>query len=153
AESSRHRRNQCRPDDRTRLRAGSWTRANPRTRPWRRSGQRSLRGRANRISPPCARWLSRDRNRGTLSHRPVGLDRRDRCRQLAHPPSSTTPMGGTTWTLDGIGENRELIASLVAKISNRPYHAYVFNGPASIGKALVAQALAHSLLCERTPGA
>jgi DNA polymerase-3 subunit delta' len=56
-------------------------------------------------------------------------------------------------SLVGIEGNKELIASLAAEISNRPYHAYLFIGPASIGKALVAQALAHSVLCERTPGA
>jgi DNA polymerase III subunit delta' len=55
-------------------------------------------------------------------------------------------------SLDGIVGNRELIESLAAEISNRPYHAYLFIGPASIGKALVAQALAHSILCERSPG-
>lgn len=55
-------------------------------------------------------------------------------------------------SLDGIVGNKELIKSLAAEIANRPYHAYLFIGPASIGKALLAQALAHSVLCERSPG-
>jgi DNA polymerase III subunit delta' len=53
----------------------------------------------------------------------------------------------------GIVGNRELIEALAAELAHRPYHAYLLIGPASIGKALVAQALAHSLLCERSPGA
>jgi DNA polymerase-3 subunit delta' len=56
-------------------------------------------------------------------------------------------------SLGEIVGNKELIESLAAEISNRPYHAYLFIGPASIGKALVAQGLAHRVLCERSPGA
>jgi len=52
----------------------------------------------------------------------------------------------------GIVGNTELIEGLAAELSHRPYHAYLFIGPASIGKALVAQAFAHSILCERSPG-
>ena len=55
-------------------------------------------------------------------------------------------------SLDGIVGNKDSIESLAAEISNRPYHAYLFIGPASIGKALVAQALAHAVLCERSRG-
>jgi len=53
----------------------------------------------------------------------------------------------------GIAGNQALIQALAAELAHRPYHAYLLIGPASIGKALVAQALAHSLLCERSPGA
>lgn len=52
----------------------------------------------------------------------------------------------------GIVGNQQLIEALAAEITHRPYHAYLLIGPASIGKALVAQALAHSVLCERSPG-
>ena len=52
----------------------------------------------------------------------------------------------------GIVGNQKLIEALAAEIAHRPYHAYLLIGPASIGKALVAQALAHSVLCERAPG-
>jgi DNA polymerase III subunit delta' len=52
----------------------------------------------------------------------------------------------------GIVGNTELIEALAAELAHRPYHAYLLIGPASIGKALVAQALAHSVLCERSPG-
>src|SRR5215831_209361 len=52
----------------------------------------------------------------------------------------------------GIVGNKELIEALAAELARRPYHAYLLIGPASIGKALVAQALAHSVLCERAPG-
>jgi len=52
----------------------------------------------------------------------------------------------------GIVGNRELIDALAAELAHRPYHAYLLIGPASIGKALVAQALAHGILCERSPG-
>jgi DNA polymerase-3 subunit delta' len=52
----------------------------------------------------------------------------------------------------GIVGNKELIEALAAEIEHRPYHAYLLIGAASIGKALVAQSLAHSVLCERSPG-
>jgi DNA polymerase III subunit delta' len=52
----------------------------------------------------------------------------------------------------GIVGNRELIEALAAELVHRPYHAYLLIGPASIGKALVGHALAHSVLCERSPG-
>jgi DNA polymerase III subunit delta' len=52
----------------------------------------------------------------------------------------------------GIAGNRELIGALSNEVNLRPYHAYLLIGPGSIGKALVAQALAHSILCERSPG-
>ncbi len=52
----------------------------------------------------------------------------------------------------GILGNKRLIQRLSAEIAERPYHAYLFIGPGGIGKALVANALAHSVLCERSPG-
>src|SRR5262245_18801531 len=52
----------------------------------------------------------------------------------------------------GIVGNQELIEALAAELAQRPYHAYLLIGAASIGKALVAHALAHSILCERSPG-
>ena len=54
--------------------------------------------------------------------------------------------------LDGIVGNRELIEGLVAELNRRPSHAYVFSGPRGIGKATVAAGLAHTILCERSPG-
>jgi DNA polymerase-3 subunit delta' len=54
--------------------------------------------------------------------------------------------------LDGIAGNRELIKGLVAELGRRPSHAYLFSGPRGIGKAAVAAGLAHSILCERSPG-
>jgi DNA polymerase-3 subunit delta' len=57
-----------------------------------------------------------------------------------------------TMSFRGIVGNQELIEALAAELVHRPYHAYLLIGPASIGKALVAQALAHSVLCERAPG-
>src|SRR5438105_4228613 len=55
-------------------------------------------------------------------------------------------------SIEGIVGNRPVIQHLISELSRRPYHAYLLTGPGSIGKALVAQALAHSLLCERSPG-
>src|SRR5690348_2882678 len=55
-------------------------------------------------------------------------------------------------SFSGIAGNRELIDALSSELSHRSYHAYLLIGPASIGKGLVAQAFAHSLLCERSPG-
>ena len=54
--------------------------------------------------------------------------------------------------LDGVAGNRELIEGLVAELGRRPSHAYLFSGPRGIGKATVAAGLAHSILCERSPG-
>jgi len=42
---------------------------------------------------------------------------------------------------------------LLAEIAARPSHAYLFAGPKGVGKNLIAESLAHSLLCERTAGA
>jgi DNA polymerase III subunit delta' len=55
--------------------------------------------------------------------------------------------------LDGLHGHRELYARMLAELHSRPAHAYLFAGPGGVGKALVAEALVHSLLCERTPGA
>jgi DNA polymerase-3 subunit delta' len=55
--------------------------------------------------------------------------------------------------LSGIRGNREVAERLLAEISRRPSHAYLFSGPAGVGKATVAAALAHSMLCERERGA
>jgi len=43
--------------------------------------------------------------------------------------------------------------NLLAEIDRRPAHAYLFAGPAGVGKAIVATALIHGLFCERTRGA
>lgn len=56
-------------------------------------------------------------------------------------------------SLAGFTGNRELIAGLLAELGRRPSHAYLFAGPRGVGKALVAVGLAHSILCERSPGA
>jgi DNA polymerase-3 subunit delta' len=55
-------------------------------------------------------------------------------------------------SFQGIVGNTGLIEALAAELAHRPYHAYLFIGPASIGKGLVAKALSHSILCERLPG-
>jgi DNA polymerase III, delta subunit len=55
-------------------------------------------------------------------------------------------------SIRGIVGNQQLVERLAVEIANRPYHAYLLIGPASIGKALVAQALAHGVMCERSPG-
>ncbi|HUY17673.1 MAG TPA: DNA polymerase III subunit [Candidatus Binataceae bacterium] len=52
--------------------------------------------------------------------------------------------------LDGLRGHRELYARLLAELHSRPAHAYLFAGPGGVGKALLAEALVHSLLCERT---
>ena len=54
-------------------------------------------------------------------------------------------------SFDGIAGNHDLIRNLAAELARRPAHAYLLAGPAGIGKALVARALAHSILCERSP--
>ena len=56
-------------------------------------------------------------------------------------------------SLAGIIGNGELIARLFAELTTRPSHTYLFAGPRGVGKALVALGVAHSLLCERAPGA
>src|SRR5438552_4435387 len=49
--------------------------------------------------------------------------------------------------------HRELVAGLLGELARRPAHAYLLAGPRGVGKAIVAQGLAHSMLCERAPGA
>jgi DNA polymerase III subunit delta' len=56
-------------------------------------------------------------------------------------------------SFSGIAGNHELIVGLVAELARRPSHAYMLAGPRGVGKALVATGLAHSILCERAPGA
>jgi DNA polymerase-3 subunit delta' len=51
--------------------------------------------------------------------------------------------------LDGLRGHREQFDRLAAELATRPSHGYLFSGPAGVGKALVAEALAHGLLCER----
>lgn len=55
--------------------------------------------------------------------------------------------------LDGLRGRREIAEALLAEISSRPSQAYLFSGPRGVGKALVANCLAHSVMCERSPGA
>jgi DNA polymerase-3 subunit delta' len=55
--------------------------------------------------------------------------------------------------LDGLRGHRELYDRLLAELHSRPAHAYLFAGPGGVGKALLAEALVHSLLCERGRGA
>jgi DNA polymerase III subunit delta' len=55
--------------------------------------------------------------------------------------------------LEGLYGHRELTERLFAELETRPSHAYLFSGPRGVGKALVAESLAHGLLCERSPGA
>ncbi|HVA69652.1 MAG TPA: hypothetical protein VNF45_10085 [Candidatus Binataceae bacterium] len=55
--------------------------------------------------------------------------------------------------LTGLRAHRELAERLLAELTSRPSHAYLFSGPAGTGKSLVATALAHAMLCERAPGA
>jgi DNA polymerase III subunit delta' len=54
--------------------------------------------------------------------------------------------------LDGLRGHREILARLQGELATRPSHAYLFSVPAGVGKALVAEGLAHGLLCERSPG-
>jgi len=54
--------------------------------------------------------------------------------------------------LNDLRGHKQLYAELQQEISRRPSHAYLFSGPRGIGKSLVAQALVHGLLCERSPG-
>ena len=56
-------------------------------------------------------------------------------------------------SLNGIAGNRGLIEALVMELGRRPAHAYLFAGPHGVGKAIAAKGLAHSILCERSPGA
>ena len=55
--------------------------------------------------------------------------------------------------LDGIRGHRELAQRLISELKARPSHAYLLSGARGVGKALIAAALAHSLLCERSPDA
>lgn len=54
--------------------------------------------------------------------------------------------------LDTLRSHRETFERLQAELATRPSHGYLFYGPAGTGKALVAEGLAHGLLCERSPG-
>ncbi|HUO06214.1 MAG TPA: hypothetical protein VMU16_13535 [Candidatus Binataceae bacterium] len=54
--------------------------------------------------------------------------------------------------LDWLRGHRDAANRLLAELSARPSHAYLFSGPRGSGKALVAISLAHSILCERSPG-
>lgn len=49
--------------------------------------------------------------------------------------------------------HRDTYERLLAEFASRPSHAYLLSGPGGVGKSLVASALVHSLVCERSPGA
>jgi DNA polymerase-3 subunit delta' len=55
--------------------------------------------------------------------------------------------------LNGLRGRREIAEKLLAELASRPSQAYLFSGPRGVGKALVANCLAHSVMCERSPGA
>jgi DNA polymerase-3 subunit delta' len=55
--------------------------------------------------------------------------------------------------LSGLRAHRETAERLLAELKRRPSHAYLLSGPRGVGKSLVAYAMAHALLCERSPGA
>ncbi len=54
--------------------------------------------------------------------------------------------------LTGLRAHREIAERLISELRRRPSHAYLFSGPKGVGKALVASAMAHALLCERASG-
>jgi DNA polymerase III subunit delta' len=58
-------------------------------------------------------------------------------------PQSSWPVVGHAWALD-------LLAQAIR--SGRPSHAYLFTGPAQVGKTTVARAFAQALVCERGEG-
>lgn len=53
--------------------------------------------------------------------------------------------------LDGLLGHRDVYERLLAELGSRPSHAYLLSGPRGVGKTLVASALVHSLVCERSP--
>jgi DNA polymerase-3 subunit delta' len=55
--------------------------------------------------------------------------------------------------LSALFGHRDLYERLLGEFASRPSHAYLLSGPRGIGKSLVACALVHSLVCERSPGA
>ena len=54
--------------------------------------------------------------------------------------------------LTGLRAHRETAERLLAELKRRPSHAYLLTGSRGIGKSLVASAMAHGLLCERSNG-
>ncbi len=54
--------------------------------------------------------------------------------------------------IDAIRGHREVAGRLLAELSSRPSHAYLFSGPRGVGKARVATSIVHALMCERSPG-
>ncbi len=54
--------------------------------------------------------------------------------------------------LSGLRAHREAAERLLAELKTRPSHAYLFSGPSGTGKSVVAAAIAHAMLCERSPG-
>ncbi|MDO8433989.1 MAG: hypothetical protein Q7S58_16445 [Candidatus Binatus sp.] len=54
--------------------------------------------------------------------------------------------------LNGLRAHRGIAENLLAELRSRPSHAYLFSGPRGVGKALVATGIAHSVMCERSPG-
>jgi DNA polymerase III subunit delta' len=56
-------------------------------------------------------------------------------------------------SVEGLRGHHELYARLHTELRARPSHAYLFAGPRGVGKALVAEALVHSFVCERPAGA
>ena len=55
-------------------------------------------------------------------------------------------------SLAGVVGHQAQISALWRELERRPAHGYLFAGPRGIGKALIAQGVAHGILCERSPG-
>jgi DNA polymerase III subunit delta' len=55
-------------------------------------------------------------------------------------------------SLAGVVGQQARISALWRELERGPAHGYLFAGPRGIGKALVAQGVAHAILCERSPG-
>ena len=49
--------------------------------------------------------------------------------------------------------HQRLYRELQTELASRPSHGYLFSGPRGVGKSLMAQALVHGIMCERSPGA
>ncbi len=115
-----------------------------------RGGERPLRGRGRGAAGGGAvglRAADRDRSRALAASRRHSLSFRDSCRGPGRGGDGAGGgVGMSLRVLDGTADHPQARIVLGNALASQPSHAYLFHGPAGVGKRTVARAFAAELL-------